>query len=326
MALVDYISSDEDETLDKSFADVSAGNLKRKRDLTDELPPLPSKFHDLYASTTRVSTRDDPSLHGGRKRVTPHVEGNWPTHLYVEWYPSTSESESLSKLISIMQQGLPSSDKPKIHSFLTSDLGAPLPLHISLSRPIGFPTELKDDFVTSLERTIKSSGIRPFEVAFSSIDWVANFENTRWFLVLKVETFCDSLNKLLHVSNMIVQDYKQPPLYAMPNPAKNNQTSSKNNQASRKAASRTAASNARTKIDWSNMQDVSHGFHVSIAWMLDAPPEDFFSSTKGPITTNFKDLNHTRIKIGEIKAKVGNIVTNIPLQTKIVEGERLFGF
>jgi U6 snRNA phosphodiesterase len=95
MALVDYISSDEDETEDKNALGTKSGSppanshtLKRKREthLTDtsELPPLPAKFHDLYASATRVSTRDDPSLHGGRKRITPHVEGNWPTHLYIE--------------------------------------------------------------------------------------------------------------------------------------------------------------------------------------------------------------------------------------------------
>jgi hypothetical protein len=86
MALVDYASSDEDEDDVPPTIDPKTAPLKRKRDeeSASELPPLPSKFHDLYASTTRVSTRDDPSLHGGRKRVTPHVEGNWPTHLYIE--------------------------------------------------------------------------------------------------------------------------------------------------------------------------------------------------------------------------------------------------
>ncbi len=86
MALVDYVSSDEEdrEAQDVEAPQSSTPSLKRKHEAAHALPPLPSKFHDLYASTTRISTRDDPSLHGGRTRVIPHVEGIWPTHLYLE--------------------------------------------------------------------------------------------------------------------------------------------------------------------------------------------------------------------------------------------------
>lgn len=95
MALVDYSSSeDEDGSEEPQILTPTAPNpLKRKVDdrTASELPALPSSFHNLYASNTRVSTRDDPSLHGGRTRITPHIEGNWPTHVYIEcWFTQSS--------------------------------------------------------------------------------------------------------------------------------------------------------------------------------------------------------------------------------------------
>lgn len=106
MPLVDYSSSDDSENNVDGEEESSSSphSLKRKRDILDheneaaaDLPPLPSQFHDLYASTTRTSTRDDPSLHGGRKRATPHVEGNWPTHLYIECRSIIPLLESVSR-------------------------------------------------------------------------------------------------------------------------------------------------------------------------------------------------------------------------------------
>lgn len=87
MGLVDYqLSSSENE-------DAPQRPLKKRKRTVDSaaadkpaaaLPPLPSTFRDLYTTATRTSTQDDPSLHGGRKRAIPHVEGNWPTHIYLE--------------------------------------------------------------------------------------------------------------------------------------------------------------------------------------------------------------------------------------------------
>lgn len=89
MALVDYSDSESsdipqpDQTHNRSQ---SSRGIKRKQSSASDsiLPPLPDSFHDLYASTARASNHDDPTLHAGRQRAMPHVEGNWPTHVYVE--------------------------------------------------------------------------------------------------------------------------------------------------------------------------------------------------------------------------------------------------
>lgn len=92
MPLVDYPDSDSedgdkgDETAAQPAHSASKSATKRMRSeaaLVD-LPPLPASFHDLYSTNARVSTSDNPNLHGGRKRTTPHIEGNWPSHVYLE--------------------------------------------------------------------------------------------------------------------------------------------------------------------------------------------------------------------------------------------------
>jgi hypothetical protein len=82
MSLVQYSDSEDEE--DREEVETLPVKKRKVSNSEQTLPPLPSSFLDQYSSTVRTSTKDDPSLHGGRKRVTPHVEGNWPTHVFLE--------------------------------------------------------------------------------------------------------------------------------------------------------------------------------------------------------------------------------------------------
>lgn len=84
MPLVEYSDSESSEPPGPEASQIRGIKRKRTSEKEPVLPPLPDTFHDLYASTARVSDQDDPNLHGGRQRVTPHVDGNWPTHVYIE--------------------------------------------------------------------------------------------------------------------------------------------------------------------------------------------------------------------------------------------------
>ncbi|KAH7319330.1 U6 snRNA phosphodiesterase Usb1 [Rhexocercosporidium sp. MPI-PUGE-AT-0058] len=326
MALVDYPSSDEEDNEDTSKATKESKeskditSLKRKRDTQSDLPPLPSKFHDLYASATRVSVRDDPSLHEGRKRVIPHIEGNWPTHVYIEWYPSTTEDASLSNLISALQKDISVDSKSRVHSFVTSDVGVPLPLHISLSRSLGFLAAQKDEFVDSLHRVLKVSGIRPFDITFTGLKWVANFEKTRWFLVLSIpKPEADGLNKILHVCNSVVKQYGKPPLYPKPPTGPSIYTHKKQQKRKLQENRKASYDKSHAIIDWTEMQDATDSFHISLAWILQSPSEELLELTQAVAKDHLNKLQDIQVSVKEIKCKVGNIVTSISLRTNISE-------
>ncbi|KAI0545554.1 U6 snRNA phosphodiesterase Usb1 [Xylaria curta] len=362
MGLVDYSSdsSESEETArprtkkQKTSDNQSTNNSAAK----SELPPLPSAFHDLYASTVRVSASDDPTLHQGRKRVNPHKVGNWPSHLYIEWHPNPTERTTLTTFLSTLQSSLTSSSTNPITitSFLTSDLGTPQPLHISLSRPIVLSTSQKDDFQTDLESGIRSSGITPFELAPVEIEWHRTAESARSFLVLRVGSTQKGddygknpqLATLLRRANALVTTFGQPALYAF---AK----SSDNNKATNDPKNR----NENTGVE------VDNAFHISIAWSFTEPSveirrltEEAFNETNSGIlspsrddssegkssrgggskekddeeslmtTTTIKDaVSAMRVRVDGIKAKIGNVVTHVPLpDSRWRRDGGLFGF
>lgn len=320
MALVDYDSdsgSDSDRGREDGQGRDPDGDppaSKRQKKTSTELPPLPSAFHDLYASTVRLSNTDDPSLHQGRRRQVPHMAGHWPSHLYAEWHPAGREHDQLSALLAALSSRLSTGsarDEIKIHGFLTSDLGAPLPLHISLSRPLSLPTARKDDFLERVRDAVAKSGVRAFELVPDGLEWHRTHESARSFLVLRVRS-CSSgkaasstpgsssakgevrekqeknaeLGTLLRHCNALCRTFGQPELYAF-----------------------------KPSEDEGTARDVGDAFHVSVAWSFSEPTEELKRATQEVFeeTDHRSGIEGMRIMVDGVKAKIGNTITHLPL-------------
>ncbi|GAM86023.1 hypothetical protein ANO11243_040330 [Dothideomycetidae sp. 11243] len=209
MRLVEYASSDSD-------SDTHNDNNNEAPP-----PPLPAAFHDLYAGPPRLSRTDDPSLHGGRTRLVPHVEGNWAAHIYLEWHPTKAEHDLLSTLLAA---AIPSSTTP-LTSLLASAL-APLPLHVSLSAPLILRSETKDAFrasmTTALGNALRSlpdvAAAGCLKLSPARVAWYPNNERTRGFLVLQLATSGQDggrpLEVLLRAANAVAERNGCPQLYA----------------------------------------------------------------------------------------------------------------
>lgn len=149
-----------------------------------------------------------------------------------------------------------------------------------------------------------------------NLDWVPNFEATRWFLVLRLKRPAgDGLNKLLRVCNTVVGELGQGVLYAKPS-----QPNEQGGNKRRKTSEVNAVEGEEEK------QDLSDSFHVSIAWTLEEPSEEVMELARASAGNAFENVKGITFRVDEIKAKVGNVITTVKLPLKVVEGPNLFGF
>ncbi|KAI9669316.1 MAG: poly(U)-specific 3'-to-5' RNA exonuclease [Alyxoria varia] len=350
--LVDYSSSSDSdrEPEHREAKRIRSNKTSAETPREQSLPPLPTNFRDLYASGTRVSTQDDPSLHGGRKRTMPHMEGNWPTHVYLEWYPSQTERSTLEHLIDAVESSTngsfngetaPKAQRKKLRSSLMSDLNTPSPLHISLSCPLQLATERREDYLEALKSSLSQawepssapaapgSKAAAFPVQFKGLHWVANAERTRWFLALQIaRPDRDELNKLLTACNRVAKAKGLPMLYAKELPQEKSRKIEKRGRSSKCGGSQnTRKASLGSVASGSVHEDFTSHFHFSIAWTVEEPEEegtDLIRSDDNKAMA-FKEASKIRVEFDDAKIKIGNQVTSIPLSANLGEGQGILG-
>ncbi|KAF2224955.1 U6 snRNA phosphodiesterase Usb1 [Elsinoe ampelina] len=315
MGLVSYSDSESGSDHDEPVS-------KRPRltlDNDSTLPPLPAEFHNLYSAAARVSQSDDPSLHGGRKRIVPHVQGNWAAHVYLEFHPSPSLLSLLTRLLTLLPETSSSSSaepspSKNVHSLLLSPTSVPLPLHISLSAPLVLRTETKDEFLhtllAELDRLLSSLGTRSGTLTLSptSLSWHPNQEKTRYFLVLRVgdaEEDAKALSKLLSCTNSVARGFGLSELYA--DRGGSHQARGGRTERGPSGGEYEGGSDGNKG---KNVEDGKGRFHISIAWCLDAEAE--LGELGAEAKEVLEKVKKEKIRFEDVKVKMGKEVTSVP--------------
>ncbi|KAK0494028.1 U6 snRNA phosphodiesterase Usb1 [Armillaria luteobubalina] len=190
-SLVEYSSSEDEDNEEKP--------VKRKK--------LPT----LSASLVVAAPVDNPSLHQGRKRNTPHVDGQWAAHVYI-----SVGLNRKSVMFSLLSEAIQSAkdEIPSLNDFWLKDGFAVPELHVSLSRPIYLRAYQRED----LKRAVKSLALTHsrFTLSFSTFAELINDERTRSFLTIEVGAGHQQLSQLSIALTPILQTFRQKDYYAEP--------------------------------------------------------------------------------------------------------------
>lgn len=180
MNLVGY--SDSSDSSDTDSEQSNYLNINTSQNVQSLKPSLPLSFHSIYTANSKFASGSH--LYDGKSRVSAHVEGSWPTHIYLQWIPSDSDYDRLLKIFSYIQHHcLPDYH---IHSLIESELKVPQILHVSLSKTLMIPGNKVKLFQDSVENCIKGFNFDFKRIEFDPSHFLIlpNENNTRFFVVL----------------------------------------------------------------------------------------------------------------------------------------------
>jgi len=91
---------------------------------------------------------DNPALHQGRIRTTPHVEGQYAAHVYIPLVvnPKTALHTLLGEVLDVTKEIVPTVHAIDSCAGGTDSSRRPQELHLSLSRPIYLRAHQREEF------------------------------------------------------------------------------------------------------------------------------------------------------------------------------------
>ena len=120
----------------------------------------------VHPALTLAAPIDNPALHQGRTRTTPHVEGQYAAYVYLP--VSLDDNKSLRDLMDRVLLYARELEPALVSSFSTSN-DVPCELHVSLTRTIYLRSHQRDE----LRRAVKAIAhtIDPYVFRHHRLQW-----------------------------------------------------------------------------------------------------------------------------------------------------------
>ena len=220
-------------------------------------------------------------------------------------HPTTAQHGVLTKLLGeverILGPGL------ELHNFLSSDLGAPLPLHISLSRPITLSTGNKDEFLDKVSAFIREGGLPAFTVRPLGLAWYKSPDSDRAFLIIRVTSSSSSSSEPGDDSNDDNNDSSSVDAPRATNPQLT--------ALLRRCNAAATMFEQPALYQRTQGEPVGDAFHVSIGWTFGLPPEEetALAALRLFKLRQFAEVRRWSIEVGGVKVKIGNVVSHVAL-------------
>jgi U6 snRNA phosphodiesterase len=170
-------------------------------------------------------------------------------------------------------------------------------------------TEQRPIFLEKLQDAVEGSGVKPFQVHVTGLDWVPNSERTRWFLMLKLKRpENDGLNLLLAVTNYVAKDSGLEMLYTDQESREGGLPEKESPPGVSRAGRRGLNRKKHKEFPAMVSADYTSRFHFSIAWQLEEPGKRSIASVDA-----LQPGKGLSISCDCLKVKIGNAIHDIPL-------------
>lgn len=188
--LVSAYSDSEEENTDQRRKRNAPGPI---RDIVNEsVTSVPKKF--------------------AKKRRFDHVEGNWATHVYLQFkYSHRSDISEITSLV----RSFKNISIPQLFDFENFPNG----LHVSLSRCFPIQYLHIHPFIDILRSSL-TNRFSPTSLEFQGTEFVWNEDRTRFFLCLKMSEFSarTCVLPLIHRTDQVLERFGFPVYYKPPKP------------------------------------------------------------------------------------------------------------